>query len=90
MIIYKSKYSSTEKSDDLGRWARYAVYKNVRIAYISRRNINNKITFIASLNFPTKQNDEPNEHLVCFNFIECKNFIYERWNWFLNSVLNDT
>ena len=35
MIEYFERYSSTDEPDKMGRWARTAVYKNIRIAWIS-------------------------------------------------------
>jgi hypothetical protein len=86
MIEYSHRYSSTELPDDMGRWARIAKYKNIRIAWISRLEIKDKVVFTVSCHFPTMQNDTANEHKVCYNIDEAKDFVKERWEWFLNVV----
>jgi hypothetical protein len=86
MIEYFDRYSSTDLPDDMGRWARTAVYKNIRIAWISRKETDKGIVFLVSLSFPTMQNDTANEHKVFFSLEESKDFVKERWEWFLNIV----
>ena len=86
MIEYKTRYSQTDKPDNLGRWARLAVYKGVRIAWISRKETDKGIVFIVSLNFPTMDNDTSNEHKIIKSIDEAKEFVKERWEWFLNAV----
>ena len=86
MIAYFDRYSSTDEPDRMGRWARLAVYKNIRIAWISRVETKDKIVFIVSCHFPTMQNDTANEHKVCFSLDEAKDLVKERWEWFLRIV----
>lgn len=86
MIEYLNRYSDTDLPDDMGRWARLAVYKNIRIAWISRIENKGKVIFSISCNFPTMQNDTANEHKVFMTLQEAKEFVSERWNWFLNAV----
>jgi|TARA_B110000240_G_scaffold189932_1_gene230510 hypothetical protein len=86
MIEYKNRYSQTDKPDNLGRWARLAVYKNIRIAWISRIDIKGKIVFTVACHFPTMQNDTANEHKVFNSLDEAKDFVKERWDWFVNAI----
>ena len=87
-IEYLNRYSSTDLPDDLGRWARLAVYKNIRIAWISRLEVKGAVVFSVSLHFPTMQNDTANQHKSFFSFDDAKGFVKERWEWFLNTVNN--
>ena len=87
MIEYKNRYSQTDKPDNLGRWARLAVYKNIRIAWISRKETDKGIVFLVSLNFPTMNNDTANEHKVLESIDEAKEFVKERWYWFVKEIL---
>lgn len=82
MIKYLNRYSDTELPDKNGRWARTAVCKNIRIAWISK--VEDKYSVIC--HFPTMQNDTANEHKVCSSLEEAKDFVKERWEWFLNTV----
>ena len=86
MIEYYSRYSDSDLPDDEGRWARIAVYRNIRIAWIDRIEIEGKVIFSATCHFPTMQNDTANKHKVCFSLDEAKNFVKERWEWFLRTV----
>lgn len=86
MIEYFNRYSNTNFPDNIGRWARLAVYKNVRIAWISRLENNSKIIFSVTCYFPTMQNDTANEHKIVNSLDEAKDFIDERWNWFLKAI----
>ena len=86
MIEYLDRYSDTDLPDDKGRWARSAVYKNIRIAWISKLEVKGKAVFSVFCHFPTMQNDTANEHKVCYSFDEAKDFVNERWRWFLNAV----
>ena len=86
MIEYQNRYSQTDEPDEQGRWARTATYRNIRIAWISRVQTKDKIVFCASCHFPTMQNDTANEHKVFETFEEAKEFVNERWNFFLTAV----
>jgi len=86
MIEYFDRYSCTDLPDELGRWARIAVYKNIRIAWISRVDVENHLIFSVFCHFPTMQNDTANEHKVCLTLNEAKDFIDGRWEWFLENV----
>lgn len=85
MIEYFPRYSDTDLPDDMGRWARTAVCKNIRIAWISRLEVKCKVLFSVSCHFPTMQNDAANEHKVCSSLDEAKAYIEERWQWFLQT-----
>ena len=86
MIKYFPRYSDTDLPDNMGRWARTAIYKNIRIAWISRLEVKGKVVFSVSCHFPTTQNDTANENKVCFSLDEAKHFVKERWEWFLRTV----
>lgn len=86
MIQYFNRYSTTDLPDNMGRWARTATYRNIRIAWISRVQTKDKIVFCASCHFPTMQNDTANESKVFETFEQAKDFVNERWKWFLDAV----
>ncbi len=86
MIEYFNRYSDTDLPDDTGRWARIAVYKDIRIAWISKVKVNNKDIFSVTCHFPTMQNDTANKHKICKTLDEAKKFISDEWEWFLNKV----
>lgn len=86
MIEYFNRYSDTHLPDEMNRWARIAVFKNIRIAWISKHKIKGKYTFVATCHFPTMQNDIANENKVFFSLEDAKDFVSERWNWFLNAI----
>lgn len=83
MIEYISRYSQTDEPDDMGRWARMGVFNNIRICWIGRYELKEKTLFFASCHFPTMQNDTSNEHKGFDSFKDAKEFVEERWNWFL-------
>jgi hypothetical protein len=85
-IEYQNRYSQTDEPDKQGRWAITATYKNIRIAWISKHFCEDKYTFCASCHFPTMQNDIANETKVFFSLGDAKDFVYERWNFFLTAV----
>lgn len=86
MIEYKNRYSQTVQPDEMGRWARLAVYKNIRIAWISKHLAIGGYVFSVTCHFPTMQNDTANEHKVFNSLDEAKDFVKERWEWFVNKV----
>jgi hypothetical protein len=86
MIKYLPRYSDTNKPDKMGRWARIAIYKDIRIASINMIKLKCKVVFNAYCHFPTMQNDIANEHKACNSLDEAKNFIKERWEWFLKTT----
>ena len=85
-IIYNTRYSDTDKLDKFGRWARTASYKGIRIAWISKFEQEDKEYYSVSLHFPTLNNDTATEHKTFYSLDEAKEFVNERWNWFLNAV----
>lgn len=86
MIKYINRYSNTDLPDNMGRWARLVEYKNIRIAWISRIESHGKVMFLARCYFPTMRNDTANENKVCKSLDDAKEFVSERWEWFLNEV----
>jgi hypothetical protein len=86
MIEYQNRYSQTDEPDKQGRWARTATYKNIRVAWISKHIIQNSETFCVTLHFPTMNNDTANESKVFFSLEDAKEFVSERWNFFLTAV----
>lgn len=86
MIEYFNRYSDTDLPDNKGRWARIAIFRDIRIAWISRLENDGKIIFRVSCHFPTMQNDTANEYKICYSLEEAQEFINKRWNWFLNKV----
>lgn len=88
MIEYFNRYSDTDLPDDMGRWARIAIYKNIRIAWINRVEFDDRIAFSVSCEFPTLQNDSAREYKLCNSLDEAKEFVKERWEWFLDTVKN--
>lgn len=88
MIEYFPRYSESDLPDNMGRWARIAIYKNIRIAWINRLETNNGIIFSVICHFPTIQNDSANQHKTVNSLEEAKDFVKERWEWFLNKINN--
>lgn len=88
MIEYFNRYSDTDLPDKMGRWARIAIYKDIRIAWISRIELKDSTVFSVSCHFPTMQNDTANQHKTVHSLNEAKEFIKERWEWFLNKINN--
>lgn len=90
MIEYQNRYSQTDEPDKQGRWARTSTYKNIRIAWISKvetaRVENNGNIFCVTCHFPTMNNDTANESKVFFNLKDAKEFVNERWYWFINKI----
>lgn len=85
-ITYNTRYSDTDKLDKFGRWARTASYNGIRIAWINKIDKEDKEYYSVSLHFPTLNNDTANEHKVFMSLQEAKEFVSERWKWFLNAV----
>jgi hypothetical protein len=86
MIKYQKRYSFNNEYDHMGRWARIAYFRNIHIAWINRLENKGKTLFSVSLHFPTMQNDTANDHKVCYSLEEAKEFVKERWEWFINEV----
>ena len=86
MIEYFNRYSDTHLPDKMNRWAIIAVFKNIRIAWISKHKIKEQDTFCVTCHFPTMQNDTANESKVFFSLEDSKEFVSERWNFFLTAV----
>ena len=88
-IIYRSRYSDTDEYDHMDRWARIAYANDIHIAWINKiRHPNDKEVdiFTVSCHFPTKSNDTANEFKKFDSLDEDKEWIVERWNWFLKQT----
>jgi len=86
MIKYSKRYSFNHLPDHMGRWARIAKYRDITIAWINRFEVNDKVGFSVSLYFPTLNNDLARDHQTFKTCKEAKNFIQERWDWFIEHV----
>lgn len=86
MIKYNNRYSNDNNPDDMGRWARIASYKDIRIAWIQRIESNDIIRYSVVCHFPTMANDMANEIEICESIESAKEFIEERWEWFLEKI----
>lgn len=87
-IEYFNRYSDTHIPDKLNRWARIAVFKNIRIAWISKHINQGKEIYVATCHFPTMQNDTANESKVFYSLDEAKDFVSERWDFFLKKIVS--
>ena len=85
-IEYHTRYSDTDEFDSKGRWARLAVYNNIRIAWIDKQLINGKMVFFVKNHFPTMQNDTANEIEHFYTLDEAKDYLSKKWKWFLTNV----
>lgn len=87
-IIYNTRYSDTDKLDKFGRWARTASYNGIRIAWINKYKLKqeDKECYSVSLLFPTLNNDTATEHKIFYSLDEAKEFVSERWNWFIEKI----
>ena len=85
-IIYNTRYSDTDKLDKFGRWARTASYNGIRIAWISKFKQGDKEWYSTTLHFPTLNNDTATEHETFYSLDEAKEFINEKWNWFIEKI----
>lgn len=87
-IIYNTRYSDTDKPDKFGRWARTASYNGIRIAWISKFKQGDREHYSVLLNFPTLNNDAGTEHKVLYSLDEAKEFVNEKWSWFIEKIKN--
>ena len=86
MIKYNNRYSDTDTPDKRGRWARIAILNNIQIAWITKHILKESEKFSVSCNFPTLMSDIAHENKVCDSLEEAKDFVKERWEWFLKAV----
>lgn len=86
MIEYKSRYSSNEEYDKMGRWARIAFFRDIQIAWINRNTVGKVTSYSVSCHFPTLGNDTATEHKSFDSLDGAKSFIEERWRWFRDEV----
>tara|TARA_R110000787_G_scaffold7178_8_gene24733 strand:+ start:2499 stop:2759 length:261 start_codon:yes stop_codon:yes gene_type:complete len=83
---YIDRYSSTDQFDFKGRWARVVVYKDIQIAWISKFKATGDNLFFVDNKFPTMYNDSARETEAFKTLYEAKEFVEERWEWFINHV----
>lgn len=82
MIQYIERYSDTNEPDKHGRWARMAIYKDVRIADIVRYETREGIRYVVKCNFPTANSDYPFDIETFEEFSDAKEYLKEAWNKF--------
>jgi len=85
-IKFHNIYSLTDKPDNKGRWEVIVVRNNITIAWIGRIEQSDKEGFIAYCHFPTMNNNTAKESKICATSNESKEFVKERWEWFLKKV----
>lgn len=88
MIKYIDRYSSTDELDDKGRWARIAIFRDIQIAWISKHKDEFEDGFIYFVDnkFPTMYNDSARECKVFKTLKDAKEFVFDKWNWFVDNV----
>ena len=82
-IIYEPRYSFDDKPDDMGRWARKAIFKGLHIAWISRLESNGVVKYYVNTHFPLTKNDNPSKVEICDNFEDAKMAVETLWTQFL-------
>lgn len=83
LITYEPRYSFTDEPDDMGRWARKAIYRELHIAWISRLESNGVVKFCVNTYFPLTKNDYPSKVEMCDTFEDAKIAIEILWTQFL-------
>lgn len=83
VITYELRYSFTNEPDDMGRWARKAIYRGLHIAWISRIESNGVVKFHVNTHFPSTGNDCPNKSEICNTYEDAKITVETLWNQFL-------
>lgn len=83
---WQSRYSSNEKSDKHGRWARLCFYRGFLICWISRIEHVQAGTFYTVKDFfPTTGNDMPEYTGKETDFVKAKEGVEKRFNEFLKA-----
>lgn len=86
---WQTRYSSTEKSDRYGRWARLCYLGGLLIAWINRVEHVDYGTFYTVTDFfPSSGNDIPGYFGNETSFEKAREGIEKRFNEFLNHVCN--
>jgi hypothetical protein len=85
-FIWKTRYSTDEKSDNHGRWARLCFFNGFLISWINKMNHEKSgAYYIAKDFFPSNGNDMPTYSEVCFDFEKAKEEVEKRFNKFLKA-----
>jgi hypothetical protein len=85
MIRFVERYSRTDEPDGHGRWARIVMYKDLRIAWISKITGISTDKYMCILSFPTSSGDL--ENFVLESYKEAQDIVKDRWATFLIKVL---
>ena len=83
LVTYEPRYSLTDEPDDMGRWARKAIYRGLHIAWISRLESNGVVKFHVNTHFPLTKNDCPSKGELCDSFEDAKMITETLWTQFL-------
>ena len=84
-ISWVPRYSFTEEPDKQGRWARIAMFRSIKIAWINRVVIpGGGIVYHLDTFFPVSSNDLPFNSSIHETFSEAKENTEELWITFLN------
>ena len=83
-VTYEPRYSLTDEPDDMGRWARKAIYRGLHIAWISRLESNGVVKFHVNTHFPLTKNDYPSKFELCDSFEDAKMITETLWTQFLS------
>lgn len=83
IVTYEPRYSFNNEPDDMGRWARKAIYRKLHIAWISRLECNGVVKFSVSTYFPLTGNDCPNKHEMCNTYEDAIIAVETLWTQFL-------
>ena len=84
-ISWMPRYSFTEQPDEQGRWARMAMFRSLKIAWINMMVMpDGEIVYHLDTFFPTSSNDLPFSTSTHKTFIEAKRNAENLWLTFLN------
>jgi hypothetical protein len=84
IIQWRTRYSSTDESDEFKRWAKIPYYRGIRIGWVSRID---DIKYVASTTFPIDGSDSANGVKVFDNYNSAKEWVEDTWYWFLRKVV---
>lgn len=96
-FVWDTRYSSTDETDDMGRWARIGYYNGIRICWISgfiiedgkikdRHQVGKPNMFLATMEFPTMCNDTARQHEKFDTIEEAKDFAEKLFKNFLKHM----
>jgi hypothetical protein len=84
-ISWLPRYSFDDKSDKQGRWARIAMFRSIKIAWINRfERPDGEVKYHLSTFFPVSSNDLPFQSSVHETFIDAKRNAENLWVTFIN------